>query len=65
MNDYGLNEFAKTILYDKLTNEIIMVFWNQKEIQNKVNKLLKLRDKAKKKRIRKKLNSKVKKILEK
>ena len=61
MNDYGLNEFAKTILYDKLTNEIIMVFWNQKEIQNKVNKLLKLRDKAKKKRIRKKLNSKVKK----
>ena len=63
MGDFGFNDLARNFLYDKIIDEIIMLFWNQKEIQNKVNKLLKLKDKTKKKRIRKKLNNKIKKLL--
>jgi hypothetical protein len=60
--NYGFRD-AEGFFYDQRTNEVIMVFGYKEDKHEELNKLIKLRNKAKKKRMRKKYNSKLNMLL--
>lgn len=60
---YRFKDVSQVVLYNTETNEIVMAWGFKDEIQKESNKLMKLRDKAKRKRLRKKINTKVDKLL--
>lgn len=55
----GLRDVAEVYLFDLKTNEVVSLFGYELDKQNKVNRLIKLRNSSKKKRLRKKLNRKI------
>lgn len=63
MVKFGLKDVSQVVLYNTKTNEVVMAWGFGNEKQKEVNKLMKLRDKTKKKRLRKKLNTKIDKLL--
>lgn len=56
---YGIKDVANFIVFNRLTNEVLMFDGFGEEITEEVNKLMKLKKKAKRKRLKKKINKKI------
>lgn len=61
---YGLKDVATIILFDLKTGEVVSVHGFEAEVQKRATELISLRDKAKQKRIRKKINEKIENLVD-
>lgn len=60
---FGIKDSGQWLLFHKITNEVVVIYGYPEKIQEEVSKLIMLRNKVKKKRIRKKYNCKIDKLL--
>ncbi len=63
MKIYGLKDVAQVTFFDKKTGDVVSIHGYQKDIQDKVDKLIVKRDCVKNKRLRRRYNNHINNIL--